>query len=222
VDSQDSRVSSPTVTEGPVSKLALPDGRASDTSTHDKVNHNLEYHWLIEVSAFYRLAIWIKSARLQIAMNVQIRRAIPDEAGVLTEIAHAAKRHWGYPENWIRQWESDLTITPEFIAKNEMYVAMNGEEIVGCCALAFSESCAELEHMWIRPDHMGGGIGRAMFLHVKERAANLEIPALEISADPNAEGFYKRMGATRIGELRSEIEGEPRVLPRMVVVIGSE
>ena len=155
-------------------------------------------------------------------MNVQIRRAAPDEADVLTEIAHAAKRHWGYPENWIQQWKADLTITPEFIARNEMYVAMNGEEILGCCAIAFSESMAELEHMWIRPEHIGNGVGRALFLHVKERAAQLKIPALEISADPNAEGFYERMGATRIGEVRSEIEGKPRVLPRMTVSLGAE
>ena len=155
-------------------------------------------------------------------MNVQIRRAAPDEADVLTEIAHAAKRHWGYPENWIQQWKADLTITPEFIARNEMYVAMNGEEILGCCAIAFSESMAELEHMWIRPEHIGNGVGRALFLHVKERAAQLKIPALEISADPNAEGFYERMGATRIGEVRSEIEGKPRVLPRMTVSVGAE
>ena len=72
-------------------------------------------------------------------MNLHIRRAVPAEADLLTEIAHAAKRHWGYPENWIREWKSDLTITPEFIATNEMYVAMYGEVIAGCCAIAFSE-----------------------------------------------------------------------------------
>src|SRR6266436_1812637 len=150
-------------------------------------------------------------------MNVHIRRAEPAEAGLLTEIAHAAKRHWGYPEKWIREWKSDLTITPEFIVTNEMYVAPNGQEIVGCCALAFNGSSAELEHMWIRPEHIGAGVGRTLFLHVKQRAANLKIAALELSADPNAEGFYERMGATRIGEVRSEIEGKPRVLPRMTV-----
>jgi len=155
-------------------------------------------------------------------VDIQIRRAQPEEADLLTEIAHAAKRHWGYPENWIQHWKADLTITSEFIAKNEMYVALNGEEIVGCCAIAFNESVAELEHMWIRPEHIGTGVGRALFLQVKERAANLKIPALEISADPNAEGFYKRMGAARIGEARSEIEGEPRVLPRMSVAIDAE
>ena len=150
-------------------------------------------------------------------MNVHIRRALPAEAGLLTEIAHAAKRHWGYPENWIREWISDLTITPEFIAANEMYVAVSREEILGCCAIAFSESLVELEHMWIRPEHMGNGVARALFMYVKERAASLEISALQISSDPNAEGFYKRMGATRIGEVRSEIEGQPRILPRMIV-----
>jgi N-acetylglutamate synthase-like GNAT family acetyltransferase len=155
-------------------------------------------------------------------MNLHIRRARPDEAAVLTEIAHAAKRHWGYPENWIREWESDLTITPEFIVTNEMYVATNRQEIVGCCALVFNESLAELEHMWIRPEHIGAGVGRALFMHVTERAATLKIQALELSADPNAEGFYVRMGATRIGEFQSEVERKPRVLPRMAVVIGSE
>jgi N-acetylglutamate synthase-like GNAT family acetyltransferase len=154
-------------------------------------------------------------------MSLVIQRAKPGEAGVLTDIAHAAKRHWGYPENWIQHWKADLTITPEFIATNEVYIAMNGEEIVGCCAITFNGSLAELEHMWIKPEHIGTGVGRALFLYVKERAANLKIPALELSADPNAEGFYERMGATRIGEVRSEIEGELRVLPRMKIGIAS-
>ena len=80
-------------------------------------------------------------------MDVQIRRAKPDEAELLTEIAHAAKRHWGYPENWIEHWKEDLTITPEFIADNETYVAVNANEIVGCCAIVSGDSLAELEHM---------------------------------------------------------------------------
>jgi len=154
-------------------------------------------------------------------MDLQIRRARPDEAEVLTELAHAAKRYWGYPENWIEHWKEDLTITPEFIADNEMYVAMAGEKIAGCCAIVLRDSLAELEHMWIKPELIGTGVGRALFVHAKERATNLKVPALEISADPNAEGFYQRMGATRIGEIRSEIEGQPRALPRMSVVLNS-
>jgi GNAT superfamily N-acetyltransferase len=155
-------------------------------------------------------------------MKVEIRRATPDEADVLTEIAHAAKRHWGYPENWIEHWKADLTITPEFIDQNEVYVAVNQEGIVGCCAIAFSESVPELEHMWIRPEQIGTGVGRALFAHIKERAAKLNLPELEISADPNAEGFYEHMGARKIGEVQAEIEGTPRVLPRLSLAIDRE
>ena len=154
-------------------------------------------------------------------MHIQIRRAQPDEAAALTEIAHAAKRHWGYPENWIEHWKDDLTITPDFITTNEMYVAVACEEIAGCCALVMSGSLAEVEHMWIKPEHMGNGVGRALFNQVVSRAKSLDARAVELSADPNAEGFYQRMGATRIGEVRSEIEGQPRVLPRMSFALQS-
>jgi N-acetylglutamate synthase-like GNAT family acetyltransferase len=155
-------------------------------------------------------------------MEIQIRRAKPDEANVLTAIAHAGKRHWGYPENWIEHWKNDLTITPEFILRHEVYVALAGEKIVGCCALVCGEEQAELEHMWIKPEHIGTGVGRSLFLYLKERAVNLGLPALEISSDPNAEGFYQRMGAKRTGDVRSEIEGKPRVLPRMTVELEHE
>jgi len=150
-------------------------------------------------------------------MQVEIRRAHPEEAGTLTEIAHAAKRHWGYPESWIQQWQPDLTITPDFIANNEVFVAIAGQQIAGCCALVMTGSLAEIEHMWIRPEHMGGGVGRALFDHAKARAAEKGATALELSADPNAEGFYERMGAKRIGEVRADMGGQSRVLPRMKI-----
>jgi N-acetylglutamate synthase-like GNAT family acetyltransferase len=153
-------------------------------------------------------------------MDLQIRQAKPEEAALLTQIAHEAKRHWGYPESWIEQWRNDLTITPEFIATNEVFVGVFDREVAGCCALVTSDNLAELEHMWIRPQYIGSGVGRALFLRVKERAADLAIPVLELSADPNAEGFYERMGARRIGEVPAEMEGTPRILPRMSIQVA--
>jgi GNAT superfamily N-acetyltransferase len=149
-------------------------------------------------------------------MNLEIRRAHPSEAEVLTAIAHAAKRHWNYPEDWIEQWKPDLTITPEFISQNEVFVALVDKDIAGCCALVLTESLAEIEHMWLRPEHMGTGVGRALFEHAKRRAEERGAEVLELAADPNAEGFYARMGARRIGEIEAGMSGdESRVLPRM-------
>ena len=151
----------------------------------------------------------------------EIRRAQPEDADTLTEISHAAKRHWGYPENWIEHWKEDLTISRDFIADNEVYVAVDRDQILGCCALVLKDGKADLEHMWIRPEHMGTGVGRSLFMHAMERACNLNASAVDILADPNAAGFYERMGARRIGAAQYEIESQTRVLPRYTIDVGA-
>jgi len=146
-----------------------------------------------------------------------IRSASPEDAATLTTIALDAKRHWGYPENWINHWESDLTISSEFIRDNHVYVAEDEGEIRGFYALCVAGDKAELEHMWVKPAMIGTGIGKELFLDAMERAAKLNVNAVEISSDPNAAGFYKRMGATQIGEVDSSIEGQPRKIPRLKI-----
>jgi N-acetylglutamate synthase-like GNAT family acetyltransferase len=153
-------------------------------------------------------------------MLLKIRHARPDEAEALTALAHAAKQHWNYPDQWIAHWKDDLTITGDFIANHEVFVAMIDKEIAGCCALVLSDSLAELEHMWIDPKQMGKGIGRALFERVQARARELGAAMLELSADPHAEKFYERMGARRVGDVPAHMFGHARVLPRMRVEFG--
>lgn len=144
-----------------------------------------------------------------------IRRASPEDANTLTQIALDAKRHWGYPEHWIEHWEADLTVSPEFIRDNHVYVYEREGDVLGFYALCVSGNKAELEHMWVTPAAIGTGIGKELFLDAMERAAALEVREIEISADPNAAGFYERMGASQIGETDGSIEGQVRTLPRL-------
>ena len=146
-----------------------------------------------------------------------LRAALPEEAATLTQIAHAAKRHWGYPEHWIQHWQADLTISPEFISSNPVYVAEVDGKLIGFYALIIREARTELDHLWVAPDHLGQGVGKKLFIHAMHKAAGENVSAVELSADPNAEGFYQKMGARRIGEDYSEIDDQPRVLPRLTV-----
>jgi len=150
-------------------------------------------------------------------MTSIIRRGLPEEAEELTQIALDAKRHWGYPEHWIKHWESDLTISSDFIRDNHVYVAEHDGEIRGFYALAVSGRKAELEHMWVTPASIGSGIGKELFLDAMDRAATLEVREIEISADPNAAGFYERMGASQIGETDASMDGQVRKLPRLKI-----
>ena len=146
-----------------------------------------------------------------------IHRASTENSETLTQIALDAKRHWGYPEHWIKHWESDLTISAEFIADNHVYVAEDEGEIRGFYALCLVNEKAELEHLWVRPSHIGTGIGKELFLDAMEHAAKLNVSEIELSADPNAAGFYERMGASQVGEIESVIDGQPRKIPRMKI-----
>ena len=148
-------------------------------------------------------------------MLAMIRRASSDEANKLTQIALDAKRYWGYPEHWIKHWESDLTISSDFIRDNHVFVAEQEGEIRGFYALCVSGNKAELEHMWVATGSIGTGVGKELFLDAMDRATKLEVREIEISADPNAAGFYERMGASQIGETESSIDGQVRKLPRL-------
>jgi GNAT superfamily N-acetyltransferase len=152
-----------------------------------------------------------------LSSKVEIRRATPEDADTLTRIAFAAKRYWGYPEPWIQHWREGLTITPEFVRNNEVYAAVSGGERCAFYALTGAGGELELEHLWVSPGWIGSGVGRLLFEHAMREAASRRASAVEIEADPNAEGFYLRMGARRVGENVYVIEGQRRVLPLMVV-----
>ena len=147
---------------------------------------------------------------------MQIVRAKPEDAEVLTEIAHAAKRHWDYPEQWIESWRDILTMRPEFIAANVAYSAMEDCRVVGFYLLTSESDGLHLDHLWVIPDAMGRGIGRALFEHALDQTRNLGHPTLKIEADPNAEGFYTRMGARRVGVIVTSIEDQRRELPLLL------
>lgn len=146
-----------------------------------------------------------------------MRRAVPGDAEALSGLAFAAKGHWGYPARWMESWREDLTISPEFVRGNEVYVAMADGEPVGFYALVGEGNRLGLGHLWVRPGRIGVGLGRLLFGHAMRRAAGLGAEAVGIESDPNAEGFYLKMGAKRVGENVHELDGKERVLPVLVV-----
>lgn len=135
------------------------------------------------------------------------------DADALTAIAFAAKRHWGYPESWLRRWTEALTITPDYIVKNPTFVAAIGSEFVGFCAVQIKGGEAGLDHLWVQPSFMGRGIGRALFQHAEAIARESGAVRMTIVGDPHAEPFYFHMGARLYGREPANVDGEERFLP---------
>jgi GNAT superfamily N-acetyltransferase len=159
----------------------------------------------------------LRVSGVSLSSGVEIRRAAPEDAEALSRIAFAAKAHWEYPERWMERWREGLTIAPGFVEGNEVYAAVAEGEPAGFYALVGRGTRIELEHLWVLPEHMGTGVGRALFGHALQKAAALGAETLGIEADPNAEGFYRRMGARRVGEISYELDGRKRVLPLLAM-----
>lgn len=143
-------------------------------------------------------------------MRMEIRRAVANDATRATEVARVAKAHWGYPAEWIALWQNDLSFSPETIEKHPTFVASVDGEVVGVCQLQEGEVGAVLDHVWVDPRCHGQGIGRALVEH----ALSLSRGTIAVVADPNAERFYLKLGATRVAEVDAPMPGAPhRKLP---------
>ena len=151
---------------------------------------------------------------------LRIRRARAADADRLTDIAHAAKRHWGYPVDLIHLWTADLTIAAEFVDAHPTYAVEQGRQILGFYALSHQGGAFELEHMWIDPPHMRRGLGALLFEHAVATARSMGGSTLRIASDPYAEAFYLRMGAERGGDVPTQPAG--RVLPLLIFDLGAQ
>jgi len=146
-----------------------------------------------------------------------IRPVVTQEADTLTQIAIAAKRHWGYPEHWMEMWKPQLTFNPDYFERNESWVAELNNAPIAFYTLIPKEGNAWIDNLWVSPEFIGQGIGRSLFLHALELAVERGYKKVQLEADPNAAGFYERMGMKKIGERVSEVDGQPRILPIMEI-----
>jgi len=148
---------------------------------------------------------------------IAIRPADPNEADVLSQIAFSAKSYWGYPERWLEIWKPQLTFSPEYLNANEGWVAVMDESPIAFYTLREKDENAWLEDLWVLPVCMGKGIGKQLFMHALNRSREQGYTALQLEADPNAVGFYEKMGMRKIGERHSEMVGQLRILPIMQI-----
>ena len=63
-----------------------------------------------------------------------------------------------------------------------------------------------LEHIFIKPEYIRKGIGTKLMRYVNSICEEKGIDCLNIFSDPNAKGFFNKIGAKYIGESLSSIE----------------
>lgn len=136
----------------------------------------------------------------------------------MTQIAIAAKAHWGYPQDWLDLWLPALTFDEKTLASGWVLVADEDGTAIGVAAVSGGPPEPELSHLWVDPPAMGRGVGRMLFEAAASHARGLGASRLRVVSDPYAEDFYEALGAQRTGTVASEPAG--RSLPLMVLALA--
>jgi ribosomal protein S18 acetylase RimI-like enzyme len=145
--------------------------------------------------------------------------AEPDMAEALSALAYRSKSHWNYPAAWLEEWRDELTVSAEYLAANWVQVALKDDRPVGFCALEGEGHRLELGHLWIDPAYMGLGLGRCLVAEALRQAAGQGATEVLVVADPNAEPFYRRLGAQPGGYRPAPVAGEARELPILILPV---
>jgi len=148
-------------------------------------------------------------------MSFVIRPARDDEGARLKEIAIAAKGHWGYDSTQVHDWANQGDFTPARLRKLIVFVADSDGRAIGWASLLPKGEVGWLEDLWIDPAWMGKSVGTELFRHAADRAKSLGAQRLEWEAEPNAIGFYEKMGARHVRD--SEATEWGRILSVMGV-----
>ena len=143
---------------------------------------------------------------------METRKAILKDLPELNRISVASKKHWGYPDEWIESWLSDLTLTPEEFAKQHILVGELASEIIGFCSIAENEDEYEIHNLWVLPKFIGLGYGKKLLTLAIEAFIKTCKPIIVV-ADPNAELFYESQGFITFDKTESFPAG--RYLPIM-------
>ena len=148
---------------------------------------------------------------------LDLRRATAADADAMTRIATRSKAVWGYDAAFMARCRDELTWDAGRLRDVAAVVAVSNGEPLGFYVLGEGEAGAvELDAMFVCPERMRRGVGRALMHDAVRRARATGAPVLTIASDPHAEGFYLAMGARRVGLVPSQsIPG--RALPRLVL-----
>ncbi|MCB0153879.1 MAG: GNAT family N-acetyltransferase [Anaerolineae bacterium] len=152
----------------------------------------------------------------------EIRPALPHEASFLTMLALRSKAYWGYSAEFMAACREELTYSAADFQHIDFFVADRAGALLGFYALArHSPTQVELEALFVEPDHIGQGIGRALIEHAKTTAGAKGAKTMIIQGDPHAKRFYLAAGGELTGETESgSIPG--RYLPTFSIRLAAK
>ncbi|TJX68094.1 GNAT family N-acetyltransferase [Soehngenia saccharolytica] len=149
---------------------------------------------------------------------MNIRRAYPFEAGVLTDLAVASEAYWGYDKKFLDTFRAVYKVSEDYIINNPTFVLEEDDKAIGFYSIIENSEGVVLEYFYIDPSYIRKGYGRILWDHLIEFCKNRGILEFDFVASNEAVPFYEKMGAIKVGETKSLVESDRRVNKLKMVI----
>jgi len=140
-------------------------------------------------------------------LPIQFEQAKPHDAALLTKTTFQSKKMWHYTDVQMSLWADELIITETYILENKVFKIIGDKSYIGFFSLIIKGKLIEIDHFWLLPENTGMGYGKKTFNFIKEMARTWGYDTIEVYAEPNANGFYAKLGGKIIRVKESKIEG---------------
>ncbi|WP_330172885.1 GNAT family N-acetyltransferase [Streptomyces sp. NBC_01498] len=123
-----------------------------------------------------------------------ITRATARDARRLTRLVRASGAYRGPYAPMIAGYR----VGPDYIETHQVFLATGPDDrLLGFYALLLAP--AELDLMFVADAAQGQGVGRLLVAHMTGEARAAGLGAVRVVSHPPAEGFYRGVGAERVG-----------------------
>lgn len=133
-----------------------------------------------------------------------IRDARSGEARALEELQRRSSLVWEEYREQLLAHPDAISLPERAITDGTVRVACGPERVLGFSVAVSSADPAgpdELDGLFVEPDAMRGGVGRALIADVADRAARRGVRVVEVTANPRALEFYRAVGFRDLHEV---------------------
>ncbi|MFD3523363.1 GNAT family N-acetyltransferase [Streptomyces sp. NPDC058653] len=147
---------------------------------------------------------------------VTLRRATARDAGRVTRLVRASRAYEGPYAPMIAGYR----VGPDYIETHRVFLAEAPDgRLLGFYALLLVPP--ELDLMFVADAAQGLGVGRRLVDHMKGEARAAGLTSVRVVSHPPAEGFYRSVGAERVGTVPANPPAVMWDRPELVIGVGA-
>jgi GNAT superfamily N-acetyltransferase len=143
--------------------------------------------------------------------GIAIRFGRPDERIALEELQRRASLMWEEYRPYLMANPDVIELPLAQLRENRVRVVEMAGRVAGFSAMLPRHGFCELDGLFVEPELWGRGVGRALIADALALARAEGAGAMEVVANPRAEGFYKKQGFAVIGRAETQFGSANRM-----------